>query len=69
MTAVVTSGHRQDEAWGDIKLTNGSGIMMMGSTEGVPTGPPPAASSKDGKDPSGSAADEEVRNVYYYIVN
>ncbi|GAV02338.1 hypothetical protein RvY_12921 [Ramazzottius varieornatus] len=52
----------QDDAWGDIKLTNGSGIMMMGSTEGVPTGPPPAASSKDGKDPSSSAADEEDDN-------
>lgn len=49
----------QDHAWGDVTLTTGAGVMMMGSTEGIPAGPPPPASTKEGTGASGSAVDDE----------
>ncbi|OWA54853.1 Ubiquitin carboxyl-terminal hydrolase 14 [Hypsibius exemplaris] len=41
---------QQDQAWGDVKLTDGAGVMMMGSTEGIPTKPQSATKGADDDD-------------------
>ena len=66
--ATVLKRAIQDHAWGDVTLTTGAGVMMMGSTEGIPAGPPPPASTKEGTGASGSAVDDEVSVTLVRVV-
>lgn len=58
----------QDESWGDIKLNDGTAIMMMGSADAVPVAPPaPAVSSK--RDAMDEDEDDQVcRQLFFSLV-